>query len=218
MNVVAKIIIGVSLFAASCSEQEDLGYRIDCRIDSGVEADSVKVYCYDEGYRALRLLGAHSIASEGRIVKLKGRIDAPSIAFVEIHNNFMRERVYFILENDDIELSIGNGFLNIRGGELNNAYFKVFAERRGIVNRRKSLRRGYDEAVKNDAITDSLDKAYFSADKLLADSLQRLYSRTLNMNNIVTSAVWCQFGNEFNESEQLKKKLAKDSLLHNFVK
>ena len=35
MNVVAKIIIGVSLFAASCSEQEDLGYRIDCRIDSG---------------------------------------------------------------------------------------------------------------------------------------------------------------------------------------
>ena len=130
----------------------------------------------------------------------------------------MRERVYFILENDDIELSIGNGFLNIRGGELNDAYFKVFAERRGIVNRRKSLRRGYDEAVKNDAITDSLDKAYFSADKLLADSLQRLYSRTLNMNNIVTSAVWCQFGNEFNESEQLKKKLAKDSLLHNFVK
>ena len=213
-----KIFIGLALLMGSCARNETESYKINCRVDAGVYADSVRVYQLEEDYNAVRMLGEWGNKADGSEMTLSGSVDVPRVAFVSLDSHIGKSVVYFIIENADINLRIGNGYLNMEGGRLCKDYFGIFAERRGVVNKRKTLRKRYMELVAANAVTDSIDRAFADADKALADSLQRLYRRAVDAHDVVATAVWCQYGNEMNLTPVLNDRLKPDSLFSKMLR
>ncbi|MGN1245710.1 MAG: DUF4369 domain-containing protein, partial [Muribaculaceae bacterium] len=216
-GIISIIVAMVALGVASCGKNADEGYSVVCRLDAGVQADSVTIYEYSTEYGAARVLAKHCVDARNRSLTITGHTDRPAVAFIRIGNNFMSRCTYFILENGKTDIRIGNGYVNIEGARLNREYFRAFAERWGMVNRQKSLRKNYDLMVKNGAITDSIDREFELAHKQCCDSLQRLYARTLSLDPVVAQTFWCQFGNEMNLTPELESKLKRDSLLYKFI-
>ena len=218
MKGISTILIAITAITiASCGKNDHQGYSISCTIYAGVSADSVTVYEYSTDYGAVRVLGKHSMANGSRSFTIKGETDTHATAFVRIDNNFLSNCTFFILENGNIDIRIGNGYVNVVGQQLNSEYFKAFAERWGMVNRRKSLHRKYVAMAKKGEINDSIDREFELAHKLCCDSLQRLYARTLQLDPVVAQTFWCQFGNEMNLTPELQSKLKPDSLLYGFI-
>ena len=190
MKALITLIVAVAL--AACGKQAEPGYRITCTLGDDVKADSMAIYAYSEDYRASRLLGSHKVSAHSRILTLEGTTDEPTVAFVRAGNR----TTYFILENGNIDITIGSNTVGLRGTQLNADYYKVFAERCGIMNLRKSLRKKYDAMVAGGEITDSIDRQFEAAYKHTVDSLRRLHTRASHLHPVVAKAVWYQYSHD----------------------
>lgn len=187
----------------ACSEQDSNSYQVVCHIDKSIRVDTVVMYQYEDDYNSLRICGKVPV-SRGATVEFSGSVNKPKIAFVTLDEYDWSERVYFVLENNRIVIRIGNGHLSIKGGERNDDYFKVFAERRGILNQEKSLRNRYMKMASSKALTASEDSLMLVEHKQLSDSLQRFYRQVMSRNDMVSEMMWSQFGNEITMTAEMK--------------
>lgn len=201
----------------SCSDNAGKGYRIVCNVSKDVEADSIMLFEYEDDYDAVRLCGTQHI-NQNRSAIFNGRVNKPKVAYIQLGKFSFAGRYYFIMDNNDITIRIGNGHLKIQGGELNNEYFEAFAERRGIINKKNSLLRQYKKLAADSAITDSIDRQFQLSHQQLSDSLQRLYRRVLMRNDLVSAVMWTQYGNEVSVTDDVKNAMMERPDIYKLVR
>lgn len=208
------------VFAALCGCTNSLnnGYHLLCNVSKDVRADSIMLFEYEDDYDELRLCGSQHL-NQNRSTMFEGEINKPKIAFVQLNkSSFAGGKYYFILESGQILIRVGNGHLKITGGKLNEEYFEAFAERRGIINKKNSLRKKYRKLVADSAVTDSIDNVFRDANKQLSDSMQRLYRKVLLRGDLVSTVIWTQYGNEVTLTEELKKNIKNHPDVYKLVK
>lgn len=201
----------------SCSGDEG-EYKVICNVEYGIRVDSIALFQYEDDYKAIRCSGYRKL-NTSREVEFSGKVNKPKIAYIQLNgNSILSNRYYFILENSHVEIKIGNGHLKISGGDLTNQYFNIFAERRGIYNKRKSLRLKYIKLLADSLVNDSMDYEFKRINDQLSDSLQRLYRKSIMRSDLVSDIIWNQYGNEITMTDEMKKLTAKYQASYRSVK
>lgn len=217
LHIYVAAIFCIVAVMSGCSSNAGSGYRIVCNVAKDVDADSVMFFEYEDDYDAVRLCGVQKI-NQNRSAVFEGSVNKPKVAYIQLGKSSFAGRYYFIVDNNEIMVRIGNGHLKIKGGELNDEYFEAFAERRGIINKKNVQMRQYKKLVADSAITDSIDKQFVLSHQQLSDSLQRLYRKVLLRNDLVSAIIWTQFGNEVTTTDDIMKAISEHPNIYKLVR
>ncbi|MEG2675009.1 MAG: hypothetical protein RR938_07880, partial [Muribaculaceae bacterium] len=101
---------------------------------------------------------------------------------------------YFVLNNDNVNLSIKkNGYI-LQGNAENRDYFAYRCKRQEIIKTKKALWAKYKKLVSDSLLSDSIELQLKGKNDELIDSLHRMTNRYIDSNTTASELVLRKFG------------------------
>lgn len=176
----------------SCSDKK-CNYHIVGSITDKKAVDSAYLYVYESNYKKLRLLNSAKIYKSS-LFRFEGICNTEQIAFVRLKGDSVP--YYFILNNNDINISINKKGYILRGDAENNKYFHYLLKQQNIINAKKALWDTYTKLASDSLLNDSLEQLLKKKNDYLIDSLNSMKRHFVEKKTTSSQLVLHQFGNQ----------------------
>ncbi|MEG1539856.1 MAG: DUF4369 domain-containing protein [Muribaculaceae bacterium] len=189
MKYISSVIL-IAIVACGCTNISN-NYQVTGDITGHKHADSVFLYTYEKDYKSLCLLNKCKV-NRNSTFRLDGVNNNSKIAFLKIKGDTIP--YYFVLNNDNVNLSIKkNGYI-LQGNAENRDYFAYRCKRQEIIKTKKALWAKYKKLVSDSLLSDSIELQLKGKNDELIDSLHRMTNRYIDSNTTASELVLRKFG------------------------
>ncbi len=187
-NHLTNILTGVALVALSTGCDSHGGsaaspdFKVTFRLEGKQQHDSATLLVLEEEYQQLRVCGTTPI--KAGCCSFTGQTECPKVAIIRWDND-STQPFYFVLEQGNIDITIGNSGWTITGSPMNSKYLHYINQRNSIMDARVATWQEYLKKASTGSIKRDEELRLVRQDSVLNDSLQRITVECINHGDAV---------------------------------
>lgn len=189
------IALSIMALVAGCNTRlSHTGYRLQCHISDDIAPDSVSLMILNGSYgNAVYHVATVARDSAMGAFVFEGQVEEPCVAYLKFGND-STSLFFFVLEQGESIVNIGDAGLLVSAGELNHEYMSFLKARQAMLAARQEVRAEYLKLASPDSIVSiAQERQLMQRDSLLCDSLQRITLNAINRGNAASLIIYNRF-------------------------